>query len=161
MYTEKIKTADQLKPILETLKKQGKIIAFTNGCFDILHTGHVRYLQIARDQGDLLVVGVNTDSSVKLNKGDKRPIVPEDDRAELLAALEMVDYVVKFAEKTPENLIAELKPDIHVKGGDYTFDQMPEAKVVQSYGGKVITVPLVEGRATTNVIETILERFGA
>ena len=158
MHTQKIKTPDEMKPVLTKLRDEGKTIVFTNGCFDILHVGHVRYLVEARGLGDILIVGVNTDSSVKMNKGDLRPIVPEDDRAELLAALETVDYVVKFSEKTPSELIGKLQPHIHVKGGDYTEDQMPEAKVIRSYGGAIVTIPLVKGKATTNIIETILKR---
>ncbi|MCE1246684.1 MAG: D-glycero-beta-D-manno-heptose 1-phosphate adenylyltransferase [Firmicutes bacterium] len=147
--------------ISENLRKSGKTVVFTNGCFDILHLGHIRYLRQAKAFGDVLVIGVNTDSSVKDYKGDLRPIVPEDERAELLAALEMVDYVVKFSERTPENIISALKPDIQVKGGDYTPDQLPEAKVVYSYGGKVEIVPFVKGKATTGIIEKILKVYGS
>lgn len=150
---------EEMKKTAEHLRQQGKTIAFTNGCFDIIHAGHVRYLRQAKSYGDVLVVGLNTDSSVKMYKGDKRPVVPEDERAEVLAALEMVDYVVKFHERTPEELIRELKPNVQVKGGDYTLEQIPEAEAVHSYGGKVVIAPLVEGMGTTNIIERILELY--
>lgn len=157
----KIYSLEEMSVISENLRKSGKTVVFTNGCFDILHLGHIRYLRQAKAFGDVLVIGVNTDSSVKDYKGDLRPIVPEDERAELLAALEMVDYVVKFSERTPENIISALKPDIQVKGGDYTPDQLPEAKVVYSYGGKVEIVPFVKGKATTGIIEKILKVYGS
>jgi D-beta-D-heptose 7-phosphate kinase/D-beta-D-heptose 1-phosphate adenosyltransferase len=158
--TSKIQTLETMASIADDLRRQGKTIVFTNGCFDILHLGHIRYLRQAKSLGDVLVIGVNTDSSVKSFKGDLRPIVPEDERAELLAALEMVDYVVKFSERTPENIILALKPHIQVKGGDYTPDQLPEAKAVYSYGGKVEIVPFIKGKATTGIIEKILQVYG-
>ena len=137
------------------LKSEGKKIVFTNGCFDILHVGHVRYLTAAKEFGDILIIGLNTDSSVKMLKGNDRPINTEMDRAEVLLALKAVDYVVLFGEKTAEELIAEVKPDIYVKGGDYTLETLPEAKIVQSYGGKVEFIPMVAGRSTTNIINKI------
>lgn len=142
-----------LKEIVEQLKSQGKTVVFTNGCFDLLHIGHVRYLEKARALGDFLVVGVNTDSSVKRLKGDERPINPEDDRAEVMAALESVDYVTLFPEDTPVELISYLQPSIHVKGGDYEVEDLPESAIVHAYGGKVVIIPLVEGRSTTKTIE--------
>ena len=138
------------------LKSEGKKIVFTNGCFDILHVGHVRYLTAAKEFGDILIIGLNTDASVKMLKGNDRPINTETDRAEVLLALKAVDYVVLFGEKTAEELIAEVKPDIYVKGGDYTLETLPEAKIVQSYGGKVEFIPMVAGRSTTNVIKKII-----
>lgn len=137
------------------LKNEGKKIVFTNGCFDILHIGHVRYLTAAKEFGDILIIGLNTDASVKMLKGNDRPINTEMDRAEVLLALKAVDYVVLFGEKTAEELIAEVKPDIYVKGGDYTLETLPEAKIVQSYGGKVEFIPMVAGRSTTNIINKI------
>ena len=137
------------------LRKGGKRIVFTNGCFDILHAGHVRYLARARSFGDCLVLGLNTDASVRRLKGDARPINREEDRAEVVGALASVDYVVLFGEETAEALIAEVKPEVYVKGGDYTLETLPEAKVVQSYGGRVEFVAMVEGRSTTRVIERI------
>lgn len=155
-YTNKIKSKEELAPLLAELKEKDKTIVFTNGCFDIIHTGHIRYLHQAKALGDILVIGVNTDASVKMFKGDKRPIVSENDRAEVLAALEMVDYVVKFNERTPAELISALRPHIHVKGGDYSPEDLPEAEVLKAYGGRVEIVPLVEGKGTTGIVERIL-----
>ncbi len=133
----------------------GKKIVFTNGCFDIIHVGHVRYLTTAKSFGDVLIVGLNTDESVKKLKGDSRPINNQNDRAEVLLGLKAVDYVILFGEQTAENLIAELQPYIYVKGGDYTLETLPEAKIVQSYGGRVELVNLVQGKSTTNIIKKI------
>ena len=132
-----------------------KKIVFTNGCFDILHVGHVRYLTAAKNFGDVLIVGLNTDESVRKLKGSTRPVNNQDDRAEVLLGLKAVDHVIFFGEDTAENLIAELQPDIYVKGGDYTLATLPEAKIVQSYGGKVELVNLVEGKSTTKIIQKI------
>ena len=134
---------------------QGKKIVFTNGCFDILHVGHVRYLTAAKNFGDVLIVGLNTDESVKKLKGASRPINNQYDRAEVLLGLKAVDHVIFFGEDTAENLIAELQPDIYVKGGDYTLETLPEAKIVQAYGGQIELVQLVEGKSTTKIIEKI------
>ena len=139
----------------EELRRQSKKIVFTNGCFDILHVGHVRYLTTAKSFGDILIVGLNTDTSVKMLKGDSRPINNEKDRAEVLLGLKAVDYVVMFGERTAENLVSEVRPDIYVKGGDYTVDTIPEAKIVQSYGGRVELVKFVDGHSTTNIIKQI------
>ena len=139
------------------LRAAGKKIVFTNGCFDLMHAGHATYLEFARGQGDALVVGLNSDASVRRYKGDRRPINKQADRAMVLAALECVDYVVLFGEQTAETLIAKVKPDVYAKGGDYTLDTLPEAKIVQSYGGRVEFIDLVQGRSTTNVIEKIKE----
>ena len=130
-------------------------MVFTNGCFDILHAGHVTYLEAAKAQGDVLVLGLNTDESVRRLKGPERPINSELDRAKVVGALKAVDYVVLFGEHTAEAVIAEVKPDVYVKGGDYTLDTLPEAKIVQSYGGKVAFIDMVEGRSTTNIINKI------
>ena len=139
----------------DILRRGGKRIVFTNGCFDLLHAGHVRYLAKARSFGDCLVLGLNTDESVRLLKGPSRPINREEDRAEVVGALESVDYVVLFGERTAESLITEVKPDVYVKGGDYTLETLPEAEIVGSYGGRVEFVAMVEGRSTTNVIAKI------
>ncbi len=139
----------------EDLRRQGNKIVFTNGCFDILHAGHVRYLTTAKNFGDVLIVGLNTDESVKRLKGTSRPINNQDDRAEILLGLKAVDHVIFFGEATAENLIAEVKPNVYVKGGDYTLETLPEAKIVQSYGGRVELVNLVAGHSTTNLIEKI------
>ena len=136
---------------------KNKKIVFTNGCFDIIHAGHVRYLTTAKNFGDILIVGLNTDESVRRLKGNSRPINNQDDRAEVLLGLKAVDHVIFFGEATAENLIAEIQPDIYVKGGDYTLETLPEAKIVQSYGGSVEFVNLVAGRSTTGIIEKILE----
>ncbi len=138
--------------------REGKKIVFTNGCFDILHAGHVTYLQKAKELGDILVVGINSDSSVKRLKGDSRPINGVEDRMKILAALACVDYVVVFEEDTPLDLIKQIKPDILVKGGDYEIDKIVGADYVASYGGITTTIPLVEGRSTTAVIEKINTR---
>ncbi|MBQ1509893.1 MAG: D-glycero-beta-D-manno-heptose 1-phosphate adenylyltransferase [Selenomonadaceae bacterium] len=139
----------------DVLRRGGQRIVFTNGCFDLLHAGHVRYLARARSFGDCLVLGLNTDASVRRLKGPSRPINREEDRAEVVGALKSVDYVVLFGEETAEALIAEVRPAVYVKGGDYTLETLPEAKIVQSYGGRVEFVDMVAGRSTTNVIERI------
>lgn len=141
----------------EELRRRGKKIVFTNGCFDIIHAGHVRYLTTAKNFGDALIVGLNTDESVRRLKGDSRPINSQDDRAEVLLGLKAVDHVIFFGEQTAENLIAEVKPDVYVKGGDYTLETLPEAKIVHGCGGRVEFVNLVAGRSTTNVVKKILE----
>ena len=136
--------------------RQNKKIVFTNGCFDIIHVGHVRYLTEAKSFGDILIVGLNTDESVRRLKGNSRPINDQNARAEVLLGLKAVDHVIFFGEETAEALIAEIKPDIYVKGGDYTLETLPEAKIVQSYGGRVELVNLVAGHSTTNIVEKIL-----
>lgn len=137
------------------LKAAGKTIVFTNGCFDILHVGHVRYLTAARQLGDILIVGLNSDQSVRELKGPARPVNDEDDRAEVLEALEAVDYVVIFGERTAETVVAEIKPDLYVKGGDYAVDQLPEADIVRRYGGRTVLIPEVPGRSSSNIINKI------
>ncbi len=132
---------------------EGTRVVFTNGCFDILHAGHVRYLQAARELGDCLVLGLNSDASVRRLKGESRPVNSEADRAEVLAALAAVDYVVIFSEQTAEELVREIKPDVYVKGGDYNVKALPEAEIVASYGGKTVLIPEVPGRSTSNIIK--------
>ena len=139
----------------EQLRKENKRIIFTNGCFDILHAGHVRYLESAKALGDCLVIGLNSDASVRALKGESRPINNEEDRAEVLGALRAVDCVVIFGDQTAENLITKVRPSIYVKGGDYTVETLPEAKVVLGYGGKIELVPLVTGRSSSNIINKI------
>lgn len=146
---------DQTAAKIRQWQEKGETVVFTNGCFDILHAGHVRYLEKARSFGDCLVLGLNTDASVRGNKGPSRPINGELDRAEVVGALKAVDYVVLFGEKTAETIIAKVRPDVYVKGGDYTLETLPEAKIVQSYGGRVEFVQMVAGRSTTNVIKKI------
>ena len=150
---------ERIKEVCNDMRANGTVIVFTNGCFDVLHAGHVRYLTKAREMGDFLVIGLNSDDSVRRLKGNGRPINTEDDRAEVLDALRAVDAVTIFDEPTAEALIAMVRPDVYVKGGDYTLETLPEAKIVQEYGGRVEFVPLVAGRSTTNVIERI--RSGA
>ena len=135
-------------------------LVFTNGCFDILHAGHVRYLTAARELGDILIVGLNSDASVRKLKGEGRPVNPAADRAEVLAGLRAVDHVVVFDEDTAEELVRRLQPDIYVKGGDYSLDRLPESAIVAAYGGRTVLVPMVEGRSTTNVIQR-LQQHGA
>lgn len=147
--------ADDIEALCAILHRAGQRIVFTNGCFDILHAGHVEYLNKARSFGDCLVLGLNTDASVRGNKGPSRPINNELNRAKVAGALHAVDYVVLFGEKTAENLIAKVKPDVYVKGGDYTLATLPEAKIVQSYGGRVEFIQMVAGCSTTNVIKKI------
>lgn len=151
----KIKLRKDISVISKNLKNQGAKIVFTNGCFDILHLGHVRYLREAKKLGDILIIGLNSDDSVKGLKGDSRPYVSELERAEVLASLECVDYVTIFSELRPDNLIRTIKPDIHVKGGDYKVNQLPERKLVQALKGKVVVIPPIKGRSTTNIIEKI------
>ncbi len=134
-------------------REQKQKIVFTNGCFDLLHVGHVRYLQQAKKQGDILVVALNTDASVQVLKGPTRPIQNENDRAEILAALGCVDYTILFDEQTPERVIHAIKPDVLVKGGDWKIDQIVGADFVQSYGGQVRSLQFVDGKSTTQIIE--------
>ena len=148
----KVLTIDKLVLELNQLKKQGKKIVSTNGCFDILHVGHVRYLMQSAALGDILVVCLNSDRSVKALKGDSRPLNSENDRAEVLAGLASVDYVVIFDEDTPVNYLAQIKPDIHTKGGDYDVNNLPEAKVVMDNGGKLEFISFIAGKSTTNII---------
>lgn len=140
------------------LRAEGKRIVFTNGVFDILHVGHVRYLQEARALGDALMVGVNSDASVRRLKGPTRPVNPQEERAEVLAALRCVDAVCIFNEDTPHALIEAVRPDVHAKGGDYkNADALPETPLVRSLGGEVVILPLVPGRSTTRLIEKMSE----
>jgi rfaE bifunctional protein nucleotidyltransferase chain/domain len=146
---------EEIKIICDDARKNGKKIVFTNGCFDIIHSGHVFYLTEAKKLGDLLVVGLNTDDSVRRLKGSHRPINNEYDRAIVLDALKAVDYVVLFGKDTPLELIHIVQPDFLVKGGDYSPDKIVGAEFVQSYGGKVVTIAFVEGKSTTNIISKI------
>ncbi len=144
---------NELEEVCNLLRGKGQKIVFTNGCFDIIHSGHVQYLYKAKNFGDVLVVGLNSDDSVRRLKGDLRPINNQKDRAIVLSALEMVDYVCIFDEDTPLNLIKMVKPDYLVKGGDYKKDEIVGADFVESYGGNVEIIPFVEGKSTTKIIE--------
>jgi rfaE bifunctional protein nucleotidyltransferase chain/domain len=155
----KIKTVAELLPLLAILRAAGKKIVFTNGCFDIIHTGHTRYLATARSLGDVLVVAVNSDASVHRIKGEKRPINPEAERLETLAALESVDFVTLFSEPDPFKIISELQPDILVKGGDWPLEKIIGRDVVEARGGKAVNVPYIEGASTTGIIEKILKIY--
>jgi len=151
----KIYTLSDLKTRIEQWKSAKEKIVFTNGCFDILHKGHLEVLAKTADLGNRLIIGLNSDSSIKNLKGRNRPIVDENSRAILLAALSFVDAVVLFSEQTPLNLIAEIKPDILAKGGDYKITEIVGHEVVQQNGGEVITIPLIEGFSSTNIIDKI------
>jgi D-beta-D-heptose 7-phosphate kinase/D-beta-D-heptose 1-phosphate adenosyltransferase len=156
---EKIKTRENLHKITENLRARGKRIVFTNGCFDLLHIGHVRYLEEAKSLGDTLVVGVNSDRSARSLKGPRRPILAAEERAEILSSLGCVDYVTIFDEATPLELIRLLRPDILVKGGDWTKEAVVGGEVVEGSGGKVVILPFVAGSSTSNLIESILNRY--
>ncbi|MCK4244040.1 MAG: D-glycero-beta-D-manno-heptose 1-phosphate adenylyltransferase [Candidatus Omnitrophica bacterium] len=151
----KIKSLLELKRIIDKLKKKDKKIVFTNGCFDLLHPGHIYYLKAARKKGDILILGLNSDSSVRKLKGKGRPLIPERERAEILSNLECVDYISIFQEETPERLIREISPDILVKGGDYRRKEVVGRKFVEEKGGKVIIIPFLKGYSTTKLIKKI------
>ena len=144
---------------VKQLQENGKKVVFTNGVFDILHVGHLTYLEEARELGDVLIVGVNSDRSVKTNKGDKRPINSEKNRAEMLLGLKFVDFTVICDEKTPENLLDLLKPDIHVKGGDYKKEDLPETEIVEKNGGEVKILSFVDNISTTEIINKIIDVY--
>ncbi|MGH9342043.1 MAG: D-glycero-beta-D-manno-heptose 1-phosphate adenylyltransferase [Acidobacteriota bacterium] len=152
---DKIKSRKELRTVLSKLKSAGGKIVFTNGCFDLLHAGHVRYLQKAREQGDLLVVALNTDDSVRRIKGDGRPILNEDERCEVVSALACVDFVTTFHEETPHEIIRELLPDVLVKGGDWSIDRIVGRDTVEAAGGKVIAIDFEQGYSTSNIIDRI------
>jgi len=150
----------ELASLLEITRAKGGRIVTTNGIFDLLHVGHVRYLQQARALGDVLVVGVNSDACTRRLKGESRPLVIQEERMEMLAALSCVDYVTLFDETTPENLLEVLRPHIHVKGGDYDIERMPETSVVRRYGGEVIALPFVPGRSTSRLVQLMQQTNG-
>jgi D-beta-D-heptose 7-phosphate kinase/D-beta-D-heptose 1-phosphate adenosyltransferase len=156
---DKIVTLEDLVTRLGKVRKSGQKIVFTNGCFDIMHVGHVRYLADAGSEGDLLVVGLNSDASVRIIKGDKRPIVRQNHRAEVLASLGCVNFIVIFDEPDPLKLIQTLKPDVLVKGEDWTEDAIVGAESVKSQGGKIVRISFVEESSTTAIIEKILQRY--
>jgi rfaE bifunctional protein nucleotidyltransferase chain/domain len=156
----KIVNLDQLVRIRKRAKRNHQKVVFTNGCFDILHRGHIEYLKRAKGFGDLLIVGLNSDSSVKKIKGEKRPIMPQEDRAEILASLGMTDYVCIFEEETPQKIICALIPDVLVKGGDYKKKKIVGKEVVESFGGKVFAIKEVRGKSTKNIIQKIIARYG-
>ena len=157
---DKIKAAVELRSLCEALRQRGCRTVFTNGCFDLLHVGHIRYLEAARELGDLLIVGVNTDASVRQIKGPLRPVMGEADRSELVAALPCVDYVTLFDTPDPLLLIELLQPDVLVKGADWAEEKIVGAEVVRRSGGRVARIPLVPHTSTTGIIEQIVKRYG-
>lgn len=160
---------DDLLSLREQWREQNRRIAFTNGVFDLLHLGHLQYLQAARSFGDLLIVGLNSDASTRAIKGPLRPLVPQDERAALLLGLRPVDYVTIFDDRTAEWLVHALEPDVYVKGGDYAIaaqtgsggKELPEARIVQAYGGRVELITYLPGHSTSELIERIVERYGS
>lgn len=159
MIESKIKANLQLKKIISGLKSKGKKVVFTNGCFDILHYGHVKYLEEAKKKGDILVVAINSDSSVKKIKGSRRPIIAAKERIRLVSALESVDYVTTFSESTPLKVIKLVKPDVLVKGGDWKTSNIVGSEFVKSYKGRIITIPFVSGLSSSKLIKKIAKKF--
>lgn len=157
---ERMVSLSELLPLRQQWQKEGWKLVFTNGIFDLLHSGHVAYLEEARALGDRLIVGVNSDASTRMLKGPTRPLIAERERVYLLAALRCVDYVTLFQETTAEALVATLRPDIYVKGGDYTEEHLPEAHIVRAYGGNVVLLAYHEGFSTTALIKRIVATFG-
>jgi rfaE bifunctional protein nucleotidyltransferase chain/domain len=156
----KLKSLAEIKAIVIAERNNGKRVAFTNGCFDLLHRGHVRVLRAAKACADLLIVGINSDQSVKQIKGSARPVLPESDRCELLGAMEMVDYVILFNEPDPYSVISAIRPDVLVKGGDWNTDKIIGADLVEEAGGEVVVVPYIQGFSTTEIIERIKNSDG-
>lgn len=156
----KVISVEEAEKISENYKSNRKTVVFTNGCFDILHVGHLRYLFEAKEKGDILIVGLNSDASVRRLKGEKKPYVPQGERGEMLAGLLPIDYVVIFEEDTPIELLKKIKPSVHVKGGDYSKEKLPETIVVEENGGRVEIVSLVKGKSTTNIIKEVLAKGG-
>jgi rfaE bifunctional protein nucleotidyltransferase chain/domain len=156
----KLKSLEEIKAVVVGARNNGKRVAFTNGCFDLLHRGHVHILREARACGDVLVVGINSDKSVKQIKGPARPVLPESDRCELLGAMEMVDFVILFNEPDPYDLIAAIQPDVLVKGGDWNSEKIIGADLVEEGGGRVVVVPYIKGFSTTEIIERIRNSDG-
>jgi D-glycero-beta-D-manno-heptose 1-phosphate adenylyltransferase len=156
----KLKSLEEIKAIVVDARTNGKKVAFTNGCFDLLHRGHVHVLRAARACADLLIVGINSDQSVKQIKGPTRPVLPESDRCELLGAMEMVDFVVLFNEPDPHNLISAIRPDVLVKGGDWHTEKIIGSDMVEEAGGRVVVVPYMKGFSTTEIIERIKNSDG-
>ena len=159
MSSSKIKSLDEIIKERIRFRELKKRLVFTNGCFDILHIGHVRYLNHARTLGDALIVAVNSDRSVRLIKGESRPVIPEMERAEVLAALTSVDFVFIFDDVTPQKVIDALVPDVLVKGSDWELSDVVGRDTVENAGGSVLTVPLVEGSSTSEIIRKVLDRF--
>jgi D-beta-D-heptose 7-phosphate kinase/D-beta-D-heptose 1-phosphate adenosyltransferase len=160
MSKDKIKNLSEIVELRARFRESGKKVVFTNGCFDILHVGHVRYLRAARNLGDALIVGINSDRSVRKIKGVSRPIMPEIERAEVISALACVDFAVIFDDPTPREIIDALVPDVLVKGADWGISEIVGRDTVENAGGVVLNIPLVQGSSTTEIIRKVLERFG-
>jgi D-glycero-beta-D-manno-heptose 1-phosphate adenylyltransferase len=156
---QKIKSLQELREIAAAQRSSGRKIVFANGCFDLLHAGHIRYLEAAKDIGDVLIVGINGDACVAALKGPGRPLQPEEDRAEILASIACVDYVLLFDAHTVDGILKELKPDVHAKGTDYTQESVPERETVLAYGGQVVIVGDSKDHSTRDLIQTILSKF--
>ncbi|HEX6801565.1 MAG TPA: D-glycero-beta-D-manno-heptose 1-phosphate adenylyltransferase [Candidatus Binatia bacterium] len=156
----KLKNLDELTALAAQARQNGKSVVFTNGCFDILHRGHVHVLRQAKAAGDLLIVALNSDRSVQEIKGAHRPVLPETDRVELIGAMEMVDYVIIFDEPDPYKLIAAIKPDVLAKGGDWSAEKIVGADVVEQAGGRIVVIPYLKGFSTSEIIERILNENG-
>lgn len=152
---KKVITLRKATMLAKNLKSAGKKIIFTNGCFDLIHAGHVTYLEKAKKYGDVLILGLNSDASIKQIKGDQRPILGEKDRALLLSAFNFIDYIIFFNEATPIRVIKSIKPDIHIKGGDYRVKDLPEYPIIKKYGGVIKILPYIKGCSTTSLIEKI------
>ncbi|ABL64405.1 rfaE bifunctional protein [Chlorobium phaeobacteroides DSM 266] len=160
LMNSKLLTRAKAKEQVIAWQSSGKKVVFSNGCFDILHAGHVQYLSRARQLGDILLIGLNSDASIQRIKGPLRPVCAEQDRAAVLSALQMVDAITLFDEDTPEALIEALLPDILVKGADWDIERIAGAKAVLQSGGKVLTLPILEGRSTTGIIEKVIQIYG-
>ena len=160
LYLDKILDLDEARETVEKARAEGKTIVFANGCFDLLHGGHVSYLEDAKKQGDFLIVGLNSDESMRGLKGPTRPIVPEDDRAQILAVMQVVDAVVLFNEPTCASLLETLRPDVHAKGTDYTLETVPEREVNERLGIRTYIAGAAKEESTKDIVRTILERYG-
>jgi len=155
----KLKTLSELKPLLVFAKRHGRTVVFANGCFDLIHVGHVRYMQSAKARGDILILALNSDASVRAIKGQGRPLQSEAARAEIVGSMECVDYVLIFDDPTVDQLLDELRPDIHAKGTDYTAESVPERETVRSYGGRVAIVGDLKTHSTRDLIKEIVAKF--
>jgi rfaE bifunctional protein nucleotidyltransferase chain/domain len=158
---DKIKNLDELRAIMRKMHSAGKTVVFANGCFDLIHVGHIRYLQSAREMGDALIVGINGDTGVEALKGKGRPLQSGQDRAEMIASMECVDYVLLFDTFTVDGILSELQPDIHAKGTDYSEESVPERNTVRSYGGKVAIAGDPKDHSTRDLIQTIVSKFSS
>ena len=154
-----LKTIDEIKSIRKKLKSENKKVVFTNGCFDLIHAGHIDYLSKAKAMGDILIVGLNSDASIKRIKGDKRPILKEDERAFIISNLKPVDYITIFEEDTPAELIEEIIPDILVKGADWSIENIIGREVVEANGGEVKTIEFINDQSTSKIIKSILNKY--